>query len=422
MYQETAKELIQFIENSPTCFHAVASMKEMLEKEGYTELKEADKWEIKKGGNYYVTRNDSSLIAFSVPEGEAKGFRIMASHSDSPCFKIKENPEMTVDNKYVKLNVERYGGMICAPWFDRPLSVAGRVIVKEDGKLVTKLVDVDRDLLMIPNLAIHMNREVNEGYKYNVQKDMLPLFGDKEGKGRFMEAVAEAADVKAEDILGHDLFLYDRTPGTLWGVNEEFVSAPRLDDLQCAFSSLEGFLQGERKESIAVHCVLDNEEVGSSTRQGAASAFLKDTLMRINMGLGRTQEEYYMALADSFMISADNAHALHPNYTDKTDPVNRPALNGGIVIKYNANQKYCTDGVSAAIFKDICDRAKVPYQTFVNRSDMAGGSTLGNISNTQVPVKTVDIGLAQLAMHSVYETTGAKDTESLVKAATVFFA
>ena len=329
----------------------------------------------------------------------------MASHSDSPSLKIKENPEIEVENAYIKLNVERYGGMILSPWFDRPLSVAGRLIVRQDGKIREKMVAVDRDLLVIPNLAIHMNREVNDGYKYNVQKDMLPLFSDKEGKGRFMETVAEAAEVKTEDILGHDLFLYDRTPGTLWGVNEEFVSAPRLDDLQCAFSSMEGFLQGNREESISVHCVLDNEEVGSSTRQGAASAFLKDTLMRINMGLGRTQEEYYMALADSFMISADNAHALHPNYTDKTDPVNRPVLNEGIVIKYNANQKYCTDGVSAAIFKDICDRAKVPYQTFVNRSDMAGGSTLGNISNTQVPVKTVDIGLAQLAMHSVYETT-----------------
>ena len=232
MYQETAKELIQFIENSPTCFHAVASMKEMLEKEGYTELKEADKWEIKKGGNYYVTRNDSSLIAFSVPEGEAKGFRIMASHSDSPCFKIKENPEMTVDNKYVKLNVERYGGMICAPWFDRPLSVAGRVIVKEDGKLVTKLVDVDRDLLMIPNLAIHMNREVNDGYKYNAQKDLLPLFGDIAAKDTFMKTIAEAAGVKEENILGHDLFLYNREKGSVWGANEEYVSIGRLDDLQ----------------------------------------------------------------------------------------------------------------------------------------------------------------------------------------------
>jgi len=401
MYKKTAKKLLKFIEKSPTAFQAVMEMTKRLDKEGFEELKEEDHWKLKKGGNYYVTRNHSAIIAFSIPEKPVWKFHIMASHSDSPSLKIKENPEIEVENAYIKLNVERYGGMILSPWFDRPLSVAGRLIVRQDGKIREKMVTVDRDLLVIPNLAIHMNREVNEGYKYNVQKDMLPLFSDKEGKGRFMEIVAEAADVKTEDILGHDLF---------------------LDDLQCAFSSLEGFLQGERKESIAVHCVLDNEEVGSSTRQGAASTFLKDTLMRINMGLGRTQEEYYMALADSFMISADNAHALHPNHTDKTDPVNRPVLNEGIVIKYNANQKYCTDGVSAAIFKDICHRAKVPYQTFVNRSDMAGGSTLGNISNTQVPMKTVDIGLAQLAMHSVYETTGAKDTESLIKAASVLFA
>ena len=417
----TAEKLLTFIKESPTAFQAVEMMKTRFTENGFTELKEDEHWEIKNGGKYFVIRNHSAIIAFTVPEVSSDVFHIIASHSDSPSLKIKENPEM-VENGYVKLNVELYGGALLAPWFDRPLSVAGRLIVKEDEKICEKLVTVDKDMLMIPNLAIHMNREANSGYKYNVQKDMLPLFSDKEGKGRFMETVAEAAEVKTEDILGHDLFLYDRTPGTLWGVNEEFVSAPRLDDLQCACSSMEGFLQGNREESISVHCVLDNEEVGSSTRQGAASTFLKDTLMRINMGLGRTQEEYYMALADSFMISADNAHALHPNYTDKTDPVNRPVLNGGIVIKYNANQKYCTDGVSAAIFKDMCDRAKVPYQTFVNRSDMAGGSTLGNISNNQVPVKTVDIGLAQLAMHSVYETTGAKDTESLVKAATVFFA
>ena len=377
MYRKTAKKLLKFIEKSPTAFQAVTEMTKRLDKEGFEELKEEDHWKLKKGGNYYVTRNHSAIIAFSIPQKPVWKFHIMASHSDSPSLKIKENPEIEVENAYIKLNVERYGGMILSPWFDRPLSVAGRLIVRQDGKIREKMVAVDRDLLVIPNLAIHMNREVNDGYKYNVQKDMLPLFSDKEGKGRFMETVAEAAEVKTEDILGHDLFLYDRTPGTLWGVNEEFVSAPRLDDLQCAFTSMKGFLAAE---------------------------------------------EYYMALADSFMISADNAHALHPNYTDKTDPVNRPVLNEGIVIKYNANQKYCTDGVSAAIFKDICDRAKVPYQTFVNRSDMAGGSTLGNISNTQVPVKTVDIGLAQLAMHSVYETTGAKDTESLVKAATVFFA
>ena len=422
MYKKTAKKLLKFIQKSPTAFQAVEEMSQRLQKEGFKELKEEKHWDLKAGVNYFVTRNHSAVIAFSIPKKPAWKFHIMASHSDSPALKIKENPEMEVEKAYIKLNVERYGGMLLAPWFDRPLSVAGRLIVRKNGEIQEKLVAVDKDLLVIPNLAIHMNREVNDGYKYNVQKDMLPLYSDYDGKGSFMKLMAAEADVAEEDILGHDLFLYDRTPGTVWGANEEFISAPRLDDIQCAFASLEGFLRGERKESIAVHCVLDNEEVGSTTKQGAASTFLKDTLMRINMGLGRTQEEYLMTLADSFMVSADNAHALHPNHTDKTDPVNRPVLNGGIVIKYNANQKYCTDGVSAAIFKDICDRAEVPYQTFVNRSDMAGGSTLGNISNTQVPMKTVDIGLAQLAMHSVYETTGAKDTESLAKAAAVLFA
>ena len=422
MYKKTAKKLLKFIQKSPTAFQAVEEMSQRLQKEGFKELKEEKHWDLKAGGNYFVTRNHSAVIAFSIPKKPAWKFHIMASHSDSPALKIKENPEMEVEKAYIKLNVERYGGMPLAPWFDRPLSVAGRLIVRKNGEIQEKLVAVDKDLLVIPNLAIHMNRDVNDGYKYNVQKDMLPLYSDYDGKGSFMKLMAAEADVAEEDILGHDLFLYDRTPGTVWGANEEFISAPRLDDIQCAFASLEGFLRGGRKESIAVHCMLDNEEVGSTTKQGAASTFLKDTLMRINMGLGRTQEEYLMTLADSFMVSADNAHALHPNHTDKTDPVNRPVLNGGIVIKYNANQKYCTDGVSAAIFKDICDRAEVPYQTFVNRSDMAGGSTLGNISNTQVPMKTVDIGLAQLAMHSVYETTGAKDTESLAKAAAVLFA
>lgn len=422
MNTKTAKKLLKFIQKSPTAFQAVEEMKKRLEKEGYKELKEEEHWEIIPGGNYYVTRNNSALIAFSIPKKPVWKFHIMASHSDSPALKIKENPEIEVEKAYIKLNVECYGGMLLAPWFDRPLSVAGRLIVRKDGEIQEKLVTVDKDLLIIPNLAIHMNREVNDGYKYNVQKDMLPLYSSYEGKGSFMKQVAAEAGVEEKDILGHDLFLYDRTAGTIWGADEEFVSAPRLDDIQCAFASFEGFLRGEHKKSIAVHCVLDNEEVGSSTKQGAASTFLKDTLKRINMGLGRTEEEYLMALADSFMVSADNAHALHPNHTDKTDPVNRPVINGGIVIKYNANQKYCTDGVSAAIFKDICDKAGVPYQTFVNRSDMAGGSTLGNISNTQVPMKTVDIGLAQLAMHSVYETAGVKDTENLAKAAAELFA
>ena len=422
MKQEKLFDLLKAAVSPCEC---VKAAKQELLENGFEEIDYTGDWKLVRGGRYVLNHHDTTMFAFTVGSGYNKKdmVRIAAAHTDYPYLRIKPNPDF-MTNSYAQVNVEVYGGPILNTWFDRPLGVAGRVAIKSEDVFNPRMVlyRSKKPVMIIPNLAIHMNREVNDGYKYNVQKDMLPLFSDKEGKGRFMETVAEAAEVKTEDILGHDLFLYDRTPGTLWGVNEEFVSAPRLDDLQCAFSSMEGFMQGNREESISVHCVLDNEEVGSSTRQGAASAFLKDTLMRINMGLGRTQEEYYMALADSFMISADNAHALHPNYTDKTDPVNRPVLNGGIVIKYNVNQKYCTDGVSAAIFKDICDRAKVPYQTFVNRSDMAGGSTLGNISNTQVPVKTVDIGLAQLAMHSVYETTGAKDTESLVKAATVFFA
>lgn len=421
MYRETAEQLLAFIEKSPSCFHAIKNMKDILLAEGFAQLREEDKWEIVNGGKYFVTRNDSSIVAFTIPETGALGYRIMASHSDSPTFKIKENPEMEVDKKYVKLNVERYGGMLCAPWFDRPLSVAGRVIVKEGDAFVTKFVDVDRDLLMIPNLAIHMNREVNDGYKYNAQVDMLPLYGDISSKDTFMKSIAEAAGVKEEDILGHDIFLYNRVKGSIWGANEEFVSSSRLDDLQCAFSSLQGFLKGEKKEYAAVHCVLDNEEVGSGTKQGAASTFLYDTLVRINECLGLSYEEYLRALAKSFMLSADNAHAVHPNYKEVADPVNRPYMNEGIVIKHSANQKYCTDGVSAAVFKDLCREAGVPFQTFTNRSDMLGGSTLGNISNTKVALNAVDIGLPQLAMHSPYETAGVKDTYYLIQAAEKFF-
>lgn len=421
MYRETAEQLLAFIEKSPSCFHAIKNMKEILSADGFAELKEEEKWEIKKGGRYFVTRNDSSIVAFTIPETGFTGYRIMASHSDSPTFKIKENPEMEVDNKYVKLNVERYGGMLCAPWFDRPLSVAGRVIVKEGDSFVTKLVDVDRDLLMIPNLAIHMNREVNDGYKYNAQVDMLPLYGDISSKDTFMKTIAKAAGVKEEDILGHDIFLYNRVKGSIWGANEEFVSSSRLDDLQCAFSSLQGFLKGEKKEYVAVHCVLDNEEVGSGTKQGAASTFLYDTLVRVNECLGLSYEEYLRGLAKSFMLSADNAHAVHPNHKEVADPVNRPYMNEGIVVKHSANQKYCTDGVSAAIFKDLCREAGVPFQTFTNRSDILGGSTLGNISNTKVALNAVDIGLPQLAMHSPYETAGVKDTCYLIQTAEKFF-
>ena len=422
MYIETTEKLLEFIEKSPTAFQAVDEMKKRFTEGGFQVLSEREHLNLIPGGKYVVTRNNSALIAFAIPEDSPFAFHIMASHSDSPAFKIKENPEMKVDGSYVKLNVEKYGGMLMAPWFDRPLSVAGRVVVKENGRLVEKLVNIERNLVMIPNLAIHMNREANNGTAYNPQKDMLPLFAAENTDRTLLEMIAEQVGADKSDILSHDLFLYNRMPGTIWGADREFVSSARLDDLQCAFSSMEGLLGAETKNSIAVHCVLDNEEVGSGTKQGAASTFLKDTLLRINTGLGRTYEEYLMTLAGSFMVSADNAHALHPNYADKTDPVNHPVLNKGIVIKYNANQKYCTDAVSAAEFTELCIKAGVPYQTFVNRSDIAGGSTLGNISNTQVAMNTVDIGLPQLAMHSPYETAGVKDTEYLIRVAGELFA
>ena len=415
------KRLLTFLENSPTSFHAVENMAARLRGEGFEELKEADCWSIEAGGRYFVTRNMSSLIAFRVPGKDFTGFQIISSHSDSPTFKIKENPEMKVEGHYVKLNVEKYGGMLCAPWFDRPLSIAGRLVVRDGQRFVTRLVNIDRDLVMIPNLAIHMNRQVNDGYAYNAQSDMLPLYGGEAAAGTLMKTIAQSAGVAEEDILGHDLYLYNRMKGSVWGAGEEFFSCGRIDDLQCAFGSLEGFLAGGNAHSVSVHAVLDNEEVGSTTKQGAASTFLLDTLKRLNTALGRTEEQYLTALASSFMVSADNAHGVHPNYTDKADPTNRPYLNGGIVIKFNANQKYTTDAVSAAVFRSVCEKAGVPVQTFTNRSDMAGGSTLGNISNTHVALNTVDIGLPELAMHSPYETGGVLDTEYLIRAAKEFF-
>ena len=420
--QEVNKELLRFLDHSPNAFYAVANMQKELEDAGFTRLYEGCPWTLSGGHGYYVTRNDSAIIAFRIPEGEYQGFQIMASHCDSPVFKIKTNAEIVVDNSYVKLNVEKYGGMLCAPWLDRPLSVAGRVIVQTEEGIATKLVNVDRDLLIIPNVAIHMNRQVNDGYAFNAQVDMLPLFCEQgEEKNQFMQLIADEAGVQVEDILDTDLFLYDRMKGTTLGLHGEFIASGRLDDLQCAFASLKGFFAAELKQSIAVHCVYDNEEVGSGTKQGAASTFLKDTLQRISRAMGRSEEQYLMSIASSFMVSADNAHAVHPNHAEKADPTNRPYMNRGIVIKYSANQKYTTDAVSGAVMRAICKKAEVPYQTFTNRSDMLGGSTLGNISQAQVALNTVDIGLPQLAMHSPYETAGARDTAYLIEAARVLF-
>lgn len=415
------QNLLDFLERSPSSYHAVANMAAVLTDAGFVRLNEGERWALAAGQKYYVTRNGSALIAFQIPKADYAGFQIMASHSDSPVFKMKSNAEIEVDKKYMKLNVEKYGGMICAPWLDRPLSVAGRLVVQSDGGVETRLVAVDRDLMIIPNLAIHMNRNVNDGYEWNAQKDMLPLIGGMDAKGGLMKLIAAEAGVEEADILDMDLFLCQRMKGTVLGLNGEFIASPRLDDLQCAFASLTGFLAASPLDSVAVHCVMDNEEVGSGTKQGAASTFLKDVLHRINAGMGRSEEEYLMSLASSFMVSADNAHSVHPNHTDKADPTNRPYMNEGIVIKYSANQKYTTDAVSGALFKSICKQADVPCQTFHNRSDMLGGSTLGNISNTQVALNTVDIGLPQLAMHSPYETAGSKDTAYLVEAARILF-
>lgn len=421
-FNHVNRELFSFLDHSPNAFYAVQNMCDILQQAGMTRLYEGEPWKLEAGKGYYVTRNDSAVIAFCIPKKEYIGFQIMASHSDSPVFKIKANAEITVDKRYVTLNVERYGGMLCAPWLDRPLSVAGRVIVRTKEGIETRLVNVDRDLMIIPNLAIHMNRQVNDGYKFNAQTDMLPLFCEKgEESDAFRKLIASEAGAAAEDILDTDLFLYNRMPAVSLGLNNEFIASGRLDDLQCAFASLKGFIEASPKESVAVHCVFDNEEVGSGTKQGAAGSFLKDTLRRINRGMGRTEDEYLMSIASSFLVSADNAHAVHPNHKDKTDPTNRPYLNKGIVIKYSANQKYTTDAVSGAIMRAICSKADVPYQTFSNRSDMLGGSTLGNISQSQVALNTVDIGLAQLAMHSPYETAGAKDTAYLIEAAKVLF-
>lgn len=421
MNKHTAEELLSFIEESPTSFHAVAGMALVLEEAGFKHLYEEEPWELRPDGKYYVTRNGSSLLAFTIPSGEMKSFQIMASHSDSPTFKLKENPEIEAEGHFVKLNVEKYGGMLMAPWFDRPLSLAGRLLVREENRIVSRLVKVDRDLVQIPSLAIHMNRNVNDGYAYNPQNDMLPLFGGEGTKGSLMKILSEQTGVLPGDVLGMDIYLYNRMKGSIWGAKEEFISSARLDDLQCAFASLKGFLASRNRKHVMMHCVLDNEEVGSLTRQGAASTFLKDTLERISDGMELDREGYLRALASSFMLSADNAHSVHPNYQDKSDPGNRPYINGGIVLKFNANQKYTTDGMSSAVFRTICAHAQVPCQVYVNRSDMPGGSTLGNISNGQVSLPMADIGLPQLAMHSPYETAGVKDTEYLIKAARTFY-
>ena len=419
--ESPVSSMLDFIQKSVSPYHATEELKKMLDAAGYTELCESEEWNLARGGRYYVSRNLSSIIAFRLPEADPVSFMMAASHSDSPTFKIKDQTEMT-SPAYVRLNVERYGGMICSTWLDRPLSVAGKIMVKDGNRLYAKTVCVDRDLLMIPNVAIHMNRNANDGFAFKANVDMVPLLGDENAKGSFRRIIADAAQVAEESIVSTDLFLVNRAHGTVWGANLEYVSAPRLDDLECAYTTMRGFIEADATDAIPVCAVLDNEEVGSTTKQGANSTFLTDVLDRIAEELGISRSRFCRMLAASFLVSADNAHAVHPNHPEFSDPTNKVYMNRGIVIKYNASQKYTTDSVSDAIFSRICDKAGVTTQRYTNRADMPGGSTLGNIANTHVSVNTVDIGLAQLAMHSSYETAGVADIESMILAMTTFFA
>lgn len=413
-------KLIKFLDNSPSAFHAVNNIKNKLADNGFTEIHEGISAAIIPGGKYFITRNYSSVIAFVLPQNMPQGMLISASHSDSPTFKIKDNGELCVDGKYVKLNVERYGGMLCAPWFDRPLSVAGKILVSEGDEVKTKLVYVDKNLLMIPNVAIHMNRNANSGFEYRANVDMLPLFGGSNSKDKFMQIIAETAGVDAQNIIGTDLYLCVRDKAVLFGAEDEFIASARLDDLECAYTSLEAFLSAKANDSHAlVYMVADNEEIGSDTKQGAGSTMLRDVIDMIKKCYNADDYDVINWLANSFMLSCDNAHAVHPNHPEYSDGSNKPYLNGGVVIKYGV--RYATDSVSEAIFRQICKKADVPVQTYSNRSDMAGGSTLGNISNTKVSLNTVDIGLAQLAMHSCYETAGAEDAAYMVNAITAFY-
>ena len=415
------EQFLNFAEQSPTAFHAVENLKEELRKCGFRELKEKDPWMVDEGGKYFVVRNDSAIIAFAIPGSGFAPFRIAAAHADSPTFKLKPFFEAPAEKAYMRLNVEKYGGMIMSSWLDRPLSIAGRLVIRDGEKVATRLVNLDRDAVLIPNMPIHFNREVNNGYAWNPQVDLLPLYGEGDAEGTLMRELAESAGTDPESILAHDLFLYSRQPGSIWGAEDAFFSCGRIDDLECAWGCMKAFLESEPKDAISVCAVFDNEEVGSLSKQGADSSFLYDTLTRAGFALGATDGEIRAAMADGFMVSADNAHAVHPNHPEKYDAQNRVYMNRGVVIKHNANQKYTTDAVSDAIFTLICEKAGVPVQHFSNRSDMTGGSTLGNLSNAHVSLNTVDIGLAQLAMHSAFETAGTKDLDYLIRAMKAFW-
>lgn len=410
-------KVIDLLNRSYSPFHVVRNLKELLLEKGYEELKEKVPYLLKEGGRYFVTRNDSALIAFSIPENpRLSSFRISASHTDSPTFKIKPNPVVTYKN-LISLNVEPYGGLMHAPWLDRPLSFGGRVYyLDSEGRTQCELVAVDEDLLVIPNLCIHFNREMNNGLKYNPAKELIPLAGI--GKNfNFQEYLISKMKGDVKEILSFDLFLYNRDKAKRVGLHQEFLSSPKLDDLSSTYSVLLGFLEA-KPEYFNVYCAFDNEEVGSLTKQGAYGSFLRDTLKRIEKALDLPLEEM---IARSLLISVDNAHANHPNYPEISDKTTNVLMNEGIVIKYNANQTYTSDAKSAALLKSIATGSSVKFQDFTNRSDLRGGSTLGNLSNNQISINSVDIGIAQLAMHSCNELCGVEDVETMGRLAQTFF-
>lgn len=415
--QKFSEGLLQYLNDSPTAYHAVENGEKILRANGFQELREGKAWSLEKGGRYFVVKNRSCIIAFTVGSGSPaeKGFRIIGAHTDSPGLKIKPEACTVTSDGYVKVNVEVYGGVILSTWFDRPLAIAGKVIVKEGNLLKEKLVRIDRPVLMIPNLCIHFHRDVNDKYSCNKQTEMLPLLSMKEEsveKGDYLlNLVEEETGISKEDILDYELFLYEYQKGIFTGKNNEFISASRIDDLAMVYAGLAALTEAEEQEdAYRVFAAFDNEEVGSASAQGADSGFLSNILTRICRNLGLTEDEYFQAIANSTSVSADTAHAVHPNYSDKHDPECRPVLGGGPVIKYSASQRYSTTAFSAAYFKTACERAGVPCQKFVNRNDIPGGSTIGPAISSLTTIPTVDIGIPILAMHSIREFGAVADS------------
>ncbi len=424
-YLELAEELVGFIGRSPSMFHTACTIREYLDAAGFTYLPESDVWHVDRGGSYYTVRNNSSVVAFKVGEHlslERYHFQMTASHADSPTYKVKAVPEIEGPHEFLRLNVEAYGGVVDSTWLDRPLSVAGRVLVDAGERIESRLVATDKPVCLIPNTPPHLNRQINKGFEYNRAVDLCPVFSAGElSQGDFAAMVAREVGVEPKRLLSYDLFLVNKQEPVIWGAAEEFVSAPKLDDLQCAFSSLKAFLAAENPEVVNVYACFDNEEVGSGTKQGARSTLLADVLERVNGDLGFGEQDLRAALAASYLVSCDNAHAVHPGHPELTDALNCVLPNRGVVVKEAASQTYTTDAFSRAVFECVCRKAGVPTQPFANRSDKPGGSTLGNLSNMQVSVHAVDVGLAQLAMHSSYETAGTRDTAYLVRALTTFY-